>query len=200
MSVDEHDRWERLIRGLRGGDDRVMREFCEQYGDMLHRLAEKHLSTRVRRRVGPEDVAQSVCRTFLRRARGGEFQLADSEGLWRLLCAITLTKVREHTRFHLSQKRSLEREMPQPPAIDEDAAVGFDTVDPHPSPAEVAEFADFFQQALAGFDDEERLVVDLKLQECTNAEVADRLGSSERTVRRILKRIQARMARTVEGV
>ena len=93
------------------------REFCERYGGPLYRVAAKHLPDRVRRRVGPEDVAQSACRTFLRRAEGGEFQLADAEGLWQLLCAITLTKVREQTRFHLRQKRGLDREFdPDPTA------------------------------------------------------------------------------------
>src|SRR5436190_23084011 len=99
-----------MIQGLRTGDQRAAREFCRQFGDALERLAEKHLPGGLRRRVGPEDVAQSACRTFLRRAGGGEFRLADSEALWRLMCAITLTKVREQTRFHLRQKRGLDLE------------------------------------------------------------------------------------------
>ena len=199
MSEEAEDRWQRLIQGLRTGDNQTMREFCEQYGDLLHRVAEKHLGAGVRRRVGPEDVVQSACRTFLRRAQGGEFQLADSEGLWRLLCAITLTKVREHTRFHLRKKRGLDQEMQMSPASDASGAEGFDAADPRPTPAEAAEFADFFQQALAGLDDEERQVVDLKLQELTNDEIAERLGSSERTVRRILKRVQGRLTRALEA-
>ena len=51
---------------------------------------------------------------------------------------------------------------------------------------------------LAGLDDEERQVVDQKLQELTNDEVAQRLGSSERTVRRILKRVQSRLTRALD--
>src|SRR4051812_47370036 len=107
---DPEARWQALIDGLRRGDQRITQEFWDQYGRMLHGLAEKNLAEGVRRRVGPEDVVQSVCRTFLRRAQIGEFQLPDSESLWRLLCAITLTKVREQTRFHLRQKRGLDRE------------------------------------------------------------------------------------------
>jgi RNA polymerase sigma factor (sigma-70 family) len=199
MSVDEQDRWQRLIQGLRSGNDQVVREFCEQYGDLLHRFAEKHLAAGVARRVGPEDVVQSACRTFLRRAQGGEFHIADGEGLWRLLCAITLTKVREQTRFHLRKKRGLDQEVRLAPPSGESSAAGFDAVDPHPNPAEAVEFADFLQQTLASLDPEERQVVDLKLQELTNEEVADRLGSSERTVRRILKRVQARLTRALEA-
>ena len=93
--AEGEERWTRLVRGLREGDPQIVEEFCEQYGALLQQLADKHLSEDLRRRVGPEDVVQSVCRTFLRRARAGEFELADSEGLWRLLCAITLTKVHE---------------------------------------------------------------------------------------------------------
>jgi DNA-directed RNA polymerase specialized sigma24 family protein len=39
--------------------------------------------------------------------------------------------------------------------------------------------------------------VDLVLQEHTQQEIADRMGSSERTVRRIFKRIKSRLARTL---
>ena len=199
MNAGDEDGWRRLIDGLRAGDDRIVREFCDQYGEALHRVAERRLPAGVRRRVGPEDVVQSACRTFLRRARGGEFQLADSEALWRLLCAITLTKAREQTRFHLRQKRGLDRETPLTPPPGGSGATGHDAADPHPTPAQAAEFADFFGQALAGLDDEERQVVDLKLQELTNEEVAERLGSSERTVRRILKRVQSRLTRVLDG-
>ena len=45
----------------------------------------------------------------------------------------------------------------------------------------------------------ERQVVVLKLEECTNEEIAERLGSSERTVRRILKRVQSQLTRALEG-
>ena len=117
MTDEEH--WQRLIDGLRAGDPQVAREFYDRYAAVLHRIAERHLPGKLRRRIGPEDVVQSACRTFLRRAEGGEFQLGDSAGLWQLLCAITLTKVREQSRFHLRQKRGLARET----EIDPDASV-----------------------------------------------------------------------------
>ena len=51
---------------------------------------------------------------------------------------------------------------------------------------------------MASLDEEERRFVDLKLQQCTNLEVAARLGCSERTVRRILKRVQSRLERAFQ--
>lgn len=185
----------RLIEGLRAGDQHTAQEFCEEYGALLHRLAEKHLPHGLRRRVGPEDVVQSVCRTFLRRARDGAFDLADSDSLWRLLCAITLTKVREQTRFHLRRKRGLDREVHAATVFEKEERADIALLDPRPGPAAAAEFADQFQQIRASLDAEERQVVDLKLQECTNDEVAECLGCSERTVRRILKRVQSCLSR-----
>jgi RNA polymerase sigma factor (sigma-70 family) len=198
MAPDDEAHWQLLIEGLRSGDSQAVRRFCDEYGAQLHRVAEKHLPGAIRRRVGAEDVVQSVCRTFFRRAGGGEFQLADSESLWRLLCAITLTKVREQTRFHLRQKRGIDQEVPAAPFSGQDSAPGYVPVDRRPNPAAAAEFADQFQQVIATLDDEERQVVDLKLQECTNEEVAERMQCSERTVRRILKRAQARLGRAFE--
>src|SRR5258708_3151729 len=106
----EEEQWQRMITGLRQGDSMVVREFYAQYGPVWHATAYRHLPDKLRRRVGAEDVVKSACRTFLRRAEGGEFQLADDSGLWQLLCAITLSKVRGQARFHWRQKRGLGRE------------------------------------------------------------------------------------------
>jgi RNA polymerase sigma factor (sigma-70 family) len=197
--AEEVDRWERLIRGLRDGDQGVAFEFWEQYGDALHRLADRNLAPGLRRRIGPEDVVQSACRTFLRRAQGGEFQLDDSEGLWRVLCAITLTKIREQARFHLRQKRGLNQEQHMPPAPTDSASGGFDPADPNPTPAEAIAFTDYFSELLSSLDEEERQVVELKLQDLTNEQVAEKLGCSERTVRRVVKRVQSHMAASLSA-
>jgi RNA polymerase sigma factor (sigma-70 family) len=193
MPTDQ-DRWELLIQGLRAGDRHATQAFWDQYGGLLQAVAEKHLTGGLRRRVGPEDVVQSACRTFLRRAKGGEFRLDDSEGLWRLLCAITLTKIREQARFHLRKKRGLNQEAPLDVGPGQSGSA-FPLEAPGPTPAEAAEFSDQFQQLLAEMDEEERAIVDLKLQEFTHEEVAEQLGCSERTVRRVLKRVQARLAK-----
>lgn len=192
------DHWPSLIQGLRDGNRQIAQEFCQHYGSLLEQLAEKHLSGPLRRRVGPEDIVQSACRTFLRRAQAGEFQLADSEALWRLLCAITLTKVREQARFHQRRKRGLDQEVPLDAGSAQSGAECWEPVAPGFSPAEAAAFADQLQQLMASLDDEERQLVDLKLQEYTNEEVAERLGCSERTVRRLLKRVQSRLESAFE--
>jgi len=131
----------------------------------------------------------------LPKVRAGQFLLPDSESLWRLLCAITLTKIREQVRFHQRQKHGLAVEVPLSALDHEGGASVRPLTAPGPSPAEAAEFADQFAQLIASLDEQEGRLVDLKLQQYTNDEVAERLGCSERTVRRLLKRVQERLER-----
>ena len=191
------DDWEAMIQGLRTGDEGSVRQFCQQYGAALERLAERNLAKRVLRRVGPDDVAQSACRTFLRRARIGEFELGDTKSLWGILCAITLSKVREQMRFHLRGKRGLDREVHQSPDDSVGGKSAFFNNRPttEATPADAAEFADQFSRLIESLDEEQRQLIDLKLQQCTNPDIAERMGLSERTVRRIHKRVQAALAR-----
>jgi RNA polymerase sigma factor (sigma-70 family) len=184
--------FDRLIRGLRGGDERIIREFYSQFGALMQTLAEKHISSSLRRRIGPEDVVQSACRTFLRRAKIGEFDVDDGDDLWRLLCTITLTKAREQARFHSRMRRGVKQEV----SIGEDEG-GPAAILPTsaPSPLEVAEFDDQFRQLTAAFTDEERQLVALKLESLTNPQIAEKLGCSERTVRRLLDQLRTRLAR-----
>jgi len=197
--MDDSDKqWSGWVRRLADGDQQVAEEFWGMYGVRLQGLAAQFLGGNLRRREGPEDVVQSVCRTFFRRAQGGQFDLGDSQSLWQLLCAITVTKVREKARFHGRDKRSFQREWHYEASADESNPVGPQLKSPQPTPADAAEFADELSGLLDGMDDEERRLVELKLEQRTSAEIAKELGCSERTVRRILKRVQSRLQRMLE--
>lgn len=188
-----------LIAGLRAGDPAAMARFVREYGPTIERFADRKLAGPLRRRVDAEDVAQSVCRTFVMRAQRGEFQLEEGGDLWRLLCAITVAKVREQARFHGRQKRGVTGEQ------------HFDSVTPDgsprvpeaagrlPSPDAEAAFAEQFQQLVGGLESEEQRIVELKLAGHTNQEAADQIGCSERTVRRLMKRLQTRLESLLDG-
>ena len=107
------------------------------------------------RRVGPEDVAHSACRTFLRRIHGGEFELSGRDKLWNLLCAITLAKARKKARFHLADKRDVDHETrPTASQVErgDDPAAGIAA--PAPTPEDAAAFADQFEHVMSAMDDE----------------------------------------------
>lgn len=183
--------WERWIEGLRGGDDRAVADFCDGFGERLQAVASRHVVQGMRRRFGPETVVQSACCSFLRRAREGEYRLDDAESLWRLMCAITLRKVREKARFHLRHKRGVDRETSTPDGEGVNGAV-----DSRPAPDEAAAIAEEFERLLASLEEEDRRIVELKLEERTNGEIAEVLGCSERTVRRLLAQLREKLAKT----
>lgn len=183
------DQW---LQAVVEGDELAVAEFWQKYGERLNRLAESRLSSRLARRVGADDVVQSVCRTFFRRAREGQFDLADAEALWRLLCVITVTKCRMTARFHGRERRGLDREQP----LDGKPGDSFSPCEAAAAdlpPDKAAEMDDELARLLGVLDPEEQQLVDLKLQEHTNEEIAKQLGCSERTVRRVLKRVQGRL-------
>lgn len=145
----------------------------------------------MKRRVGASDIVQSAFRTFFRRAEAGKFQFQDSEKLWSLMCAITLTKVREQVRFHRREKRDVHRESRPGDSTKSNESDGFELLSGEAlSPEVAAEFADQFEKLMSSLDEEERRVLSLKIDDYTNEEIADSIGSSERTVRRIVKRLK----------
>ena len=175
-----------LISGLLATDEQAMAEFVRRYQPALERIAAGAISPELQRRVSPESVAQSVCRTFLRRMESNPYELRDAGALWSLLCAIVLTKVREKVRFHKRQRRDAGREAPLSEAkgLTDTAAV---------PPDELVAFQDAFRQIFEEIEDEERQILELRLNGKTQAEIAAEMECSERTVRRLLHGLELKL-------
>ena len=187
VTTEEGIDWDTLVAGLRAGEPTAVRAFWKQYGPLLHDVADRRLAAALRQRVGAEDVVQSVCRTFLRRVKGGELVLEDAERLWHLLCAIAVAKTREQARYHGREKRNVHRGVGLEPS-----EVG-ELADATPSP-ESAAIASEIQAEIDALDEDERQIVLLKIQDLTNEEIAEKLGCSERTVRRLINKVREQLA------
>src|SRR5262245_38849503 len=68
-----------LMQLLGAGDEEAARQVVDRYIDRLVALARQRLSQRLASRVDPEDVVQSVFRTFFVRVRAGQFHIADQD-------------------------------------------------------------------------------------------------------------------------
>ena len=187
------DQWEAWIAAVRDGDDDAAEEFWQRYAAPLIRLADRNLQDRLRRRIDPEDVVQSVFRTALRRIQGGQFELNSDEQLWRLLCAITLNKSRRQARRNQQQNRALDREVYLDPA-NSPVVSGAE-----PTPSDAAALVELIERVLSdSADDEQRQVFLMKLDGYTNGEIAGETGRSERTVRRICGQLKSQLTRLLE--
>src|SRR6185295_6243666 len=73
-------------------------------------LARVHLGDRLRQKVDPEDVVQSVYKSVLVRYSGAAVTSEDWETLWGLLTLITIRKCADRVRYHYAECRDLHRE------------------------------------------------------------------------------------------
>jgi RNA polymerase sigma factor (sigma-70 family) len=168
---------------LAAGDPDVVGEFWEAFGEPLRRVAERQISSALARRLDPEDIVQSACRTFFRRAQRGEFECSDSDDLWRLMLTITLNKARMQARFQGRKRRAMNAEQPID-AVAEPAASQIE------EGIAAVDFSDFFEALLRHLDDESREILQRLLDGQSQKEIAQALTCSERTVRRIKTRLR----------
>lgn len=168
---------------LKAGDADAARRLWERYFPQLRGLARKMLRGASRRMADEEDVALSAFDSFCRRAGNGDFsRLGDRDDLWRLLTVITTRKAFGVARHERRQKRGgMGAAVPCEP-IDLDKVL-----DPEPTPEAVVQLADEFRRLLDVLGQNDlRAVALAKLEGCTNAEIAARLGCARRTVERKL--------------
>jgi RNA polymerase sigma factor (sigma-70 family) len=192
--MDPHDSFTELNQKLREGDQDAATEVFGRFVGRLIALARTKLDTRVRRKEDPEDVVQSVYRSFFTRHRAGKCELANWDELWGLLAIITIRKCLARFRHYLAQRRTIAGEVDVP--LWGDAADGLSAaVDREPTPLEAAVLVETVEQMMRGLDPDDRAIIELSLQEYPVREISERLGLSERTVRRVRERTEKRLRR-----
>ena len=174
----------------------------ERYFRELLLLARNHLDPRIRRRVGAEDVLQSMYCSFCRRQQRGDFDLASRDDLRKLLVTITLRKARNAAHHHRQAKRDVGREQDTPAVLsDSDApAWALEQMDAsEPTPAEAALLNEALERRLQRLDDPScttaptlRQIALGKLEGYTNQDLAAQYGFTVRTIERKLERIRAK--------
>ncbi len=183
----EYDSFPTLMRKLTAGDADAEAAVFDLYAHRLIGLARKHIEDRVRSKVDHDDIVQSVFRTFFRRAREGQFDLANEDALWALLAEIAVRKCGKWNRHFRAHKRSVARELPPLEKMDEPAAAL------EPGPEEAIALADLVDNLLRGLDERERTVCELRLQGYQVGEIAEKAACAQATVFRDLDRIKTRL-------
>jgi RNA polymerase sigma-70 factor (ECF subfamily) len=184
--------FEELMARLQAGDEAAATEVFAHFARRLIGLARSRLSPLIRKKVDPEDIVQSVFRSFFLRQADGGFDLQSWDSLWSLLVVITLRKCGHKMAEFTGPKRDVRRET-TPPDGASSSHSGLVVPDGDPTPAEAATLADTLEAAMRPLQPREREVFELRLQGHTSAEISARIGRSESTVRWILKRIRTRL-------
>ncbi|MCA9054096.1 MAG: helix-turn-helix domain-containing protein [Planctomycetaceae bacterium] len=182
-----------VFRRVQEGDQAAAREIFDRYVHRLTALARGHLSASIRQRLDAEDVLQSAFRSFFTRAREGQYVLERSGDLWRLLAAITRNKVLKKSEHHMQQRRDFRRDHSagEPPELsDVQEAVSED----------VLELMDEVENLSRQFSVEQQQMIALRLQGVAIPDVAESVGRSERTVRRMLQRFRGMLEERLDGL
>jgi RNA polymerase sigma-70 factor (ECF subfamily) len=189
--MSQHDSFSELAGRLRSGDEGASAEVFRRFQSRLVALARSRLEERIRRKEDPEDVVQSVYRSFFVRFRDGRLTPGTWDELWGLLTWITLCKCRSRAAFFRAARRDVAAEVPAASA----EAVA-ELVDREPTPAEEVAVIEAVERVMGGLDGEDREVVSMALQGYTVSEIAERVGRAERTVRRFIReRVRGRLLR-----
>lgn len=168
------------------------REIVERYTARLLDLARQRLPDRVRQRVDPEDLVQSVYHSFFCRLNDGRFSFDESADLWRLLAAMTFQRINNAVRFHQQQRRDVRRE--QRSAHDENASRDPRTTDEfadrQPGPDDLARLFESLECLLERLPEKYRDIAALQLEGHSLQEIANRVQRSRRTVYRAQQELQ----------
>jgi RNA polymerase sigma-70 factor (ECF subfamily) len=180
-----------FLARLRGGDDAAAQELFGRFAHQLIALALRHIDAGLRHKMDPEDLVQSVYKSFFRRYGDGNLDLVNWNSLWGLLTLITVRKCAERAAYHRAECRDAAREVFPPPA--EQAAPWLEPFGREPTPLEAAVLSETVEQLFAGLDEQERAVLELSLQGYTTREISELLGRAERTVRLLREGIRHRL-------
>jgi DNA-directed RNA polymerase specialized sigma24 family protein len=178
------------LLGARAGDEAAAQRLWQRYFERLVQLARQKLPAHGKRAFDEEDVAHSALRCFLYGIAQDRYpQLADRHGLWNLLVVITARKAQAYVRRQNRQKRGGGAVLGETAflAKDDEQAGIEQVIGAEPTPAFAAQVAEECQRLLDQLEDDTlRDIAILKMEGFTVDEIAQRLGSTRRTIERRL--------------
>ncbi|MFM9960874.1 MAG: RNA polymerase sigma factor [Planctomycetaceae bacterium] len=188
---------ELVMQRLSVGDPSAASEVFHRFSGQLIQLAQQRLNWRLRRKLDPEDVVQSAFQSFFRLHSEQKTNFANWEALWGLLSLITLRKCGRKLEYFKAACRDIDLE--SSPFTDanhvEHSRGDWEAVARDPTPAQAAILAETLEDLLDKLNDLERRATTLCLQGHTVAEISQQIGRSERTVQRLLERLEKELFR-----
>ena len=180
-----------LLRRIRGGEQDAATALYVRYAQRLQALAKAKTSPALAARIDPEDVVQSVFRTFFRRASEGHYDVPEGDELWKLFLVISLNKIRTLASFHRAAKRdvtstvALEHSDPAAVARDGSEEEALHTLEM------------IIDETLGDLPMVQREMIRLRIEGHGVSEIAETTQRSKRSVERVLQQFRNRLGRLV---
>jgi RNA polymerase sigma-70 factor (ECF subfamily) len=176
-----------LLRRFQRGEGDAATVLYLRYAARLSSLAWNQRGADLASRFDPDDIVQSIFRTFFRRAAEGHYDVPEGEDLWRLFLVIALQKIRDACSFHRAAKRDVRvtRSI--------EASDGGCATRSAQDEIGLAELKMVVDELLGGLPATQRVIVELRIEGFPVEEIARRTGRSRRTVERGLQEFRAQL-------
>jgi RNA polymerase sigma factor (sigma-70 family) len=184
-----HDALAELLVRFQNRDPDAAARIFHHFTRRLLALARARLDLRTRGKCDPDDIVQSVYRSFLGRLDAGHLRFDSWDALWALLSLMTVRKCARQMEYFLAACRDVRLEI----GLSEDALIQVPAREPLPDDA--VALADLVEQLLCGLDEREREIVVLHLQGHSLREISAQSDCAYRTVRRVIDRARRRLLR-----
>jgi RNA polymerase sigma-70 factor (ECF subfamily) len=178
-----------LMARVRVGDRDATTHVFQRFAHRLLALARSRLDGQTRQKVDPDDVLQSVFRSFFTRMADNQWDLENWDSLWGMLALITVRKCGHRVEYFRAACRDVQREV-SPPTGPDSSATGLEPAGDDPTPSAVVMLAETVERLLKGLEPRDRRIVEDSLQGYSAPEIGDRVGCTERTVYRVLERVR----------
>jgi RNA polymerase sigma factor (sigma-70 family) len=183
------DEFAELLRRAKAGENAAIRDFLARFEQEVRTMVRCRLPRKLRSQYDSADFVQSVWQSFFVESDSREFD--NVEHLRGFLFGMVRNKVREqHRRLTRTEKYDLGREE-RLYVRRGDREVPREVVSPDPSPSQAVQASDRMAQLTAGRSPLEIEVLTLRRQGLTFAEIAERTGINERTVRRVIESVRS---------
>jgi len=182
-----------LLRRFRSGEQDAATALYVRYSHRLQALAKRQTGDDLAARFDPEDVVQSVFRTFFRRAAAGYYDVPPGDELWRLLLVLALHKVRDLAVHHRAKKRDVGKTC----TVDESR-----DLNPHLASEDQVAY-DGLRMVVAEVIRElpasNQRIIELRIEGHTIAEIAKQTERSNRTVERTLQSFRKQLGEMIHA-
>ncbi len=179
---------------IKQGDSAAANRIWKLYFDRLVRAVRQRLYGQNRAVSDEEDIVLSVFDSFYAAAEKGRFpDLADRDDLWRLLLTMSARKVVDKRRYDGRQRRGGGMAVHSLDAGEDDTGI-FEAIGSEPSPLMILMVQESIEQLFSHLGvGQLQDLAGAKLEGYSNAEIAERLGCSERTIERRLHLIREKL-------
>jgi RNA polymerase sigma factor (sigma-70 family) len=182
---EKKDSFQELLQRARECCDESARELVDRYGPHILRVVRRRLNKRLRSKFDSVDFVQAVWASFFA-LPVSKYHFDRPEQLVEFLVGLARNKVVDAVRQRLAtQKYNIDRELPI-----HDSAVkdGMDLAARGPTPSQVAMAKEEWERAKDVQRSRDERILDSLRTGQNLQEIANQIGVSEKTVRRVLRR------------